>query len=285
MEKVKQLVAAVLVFFLPLFAIAACGSKGDSGSGSADDAADYYPVNVDSQSGGVTIDAKPERIVTVGEVALENLLGLQVEPTAALVTDQFLRAEVFKPYVDADYIDTSLNLADINFESIAVHEPDLIIAPDWPSLLKSPTHEKFQSIAPTLFFDTPNSVPGRRLEDGVEQIAQALNVQEAGSKFIAEYNQKAADTRNALSDLNGRTYSFGQATNDLVILTGGGDAVFPKIGFVPSAAQTETMEQKKLENNGAGKYPTENASAVDADYIILDSCWSFFRRFEVEGLG
>jgi iron complex transport system substrate-binding protein len=107
------------------FALAACsddpavatGPTGDPATAATDAAA--FPVTVAGTNGNVTIDARPERIVSLSPTATEDLFAIGAGDQVIAVDDQ--------SNYPADAPSTDLSGFEPNVEAIAGYEPDLVV--------------------------------------------------------------------------------------------------------------------------------------------------------------
>jgi iron complex transport system substrate-binding protein len=115
----------VLVLVLVLApSAAACGSKGSDDPSAANVASpssdpSSFPVAVQGTSGQVTIDERPERIVSLSPTATEDLFAIGAGGQVIAVDDQ----SNFPPEAPA----TELSGFEPNVEAIAGFEPDLVV--------------------------------------------------------------------------------------------------------------------------------------------------------------
>lgn len=111
---------------------------------------DAFPVTIDHKYGTTTIDAEPERVVSVGFAEHDGLLALGVEPIA--VRDWYGE----QPYATWPWAQDELGdlqpevipAEAINFEQIAALEPDLIIGIN--SGMTDTEYATLSAIAPTV---------------------------------------------------------------------------------------------------------------------------------------
>ncbi len=116
----------VLAFALAL-SLAACGSYGGSDQTTGDDGpslspspeAASFPVTVEGTNGEVTIDERPERIVSLSPTATEDLFAIGAGDQVIAVDDQ----SDFPPEAPT----TDLSGFEPNVEAIAGYEPDLVV--------------------------------------------------------------------------------------------------------------------------------------------------------------
>jgi len=116
----------ITALFISLLALAAvsCGDDDGGGSGTASptgDGADF-PVTVDAFNGEITIDAQPERIVSISPTATEMLYAVGAG-------DQVVAVDDFSNFPEGTPI-TDLNASEPNTEAIFGYEPDLVVMSD-----------------------------------------------------------------------------------------------------------------------------------------------------------
>ena len=167
--------------------------------------ADPFPRTFEHRFGSTTLDAVPSRIITVGLTDHEVLLALGVAPLA--VTEWFGD----QPYaawpwaLDAlgDATPEVLGSQETNFEAIAAHEPDLVLA--CYGGLEDSDYERLSGIAPTIaqsgdYADWTTPWPIM-----TETIARAVGEDAAGATLIAGIEQRFADIRDANPAFAGAT--------------------------------------------------------------------------------
>ena len=113
MRRLRAFVACVA-----LFASACGGGSSGSSAGSSATEESEFPVTV----GKVTIDAEPERIVSLSPTATEMLFAIDAGDQVVAVDDQ----SDYPPEVPT----TDLSAYEPNVEAIATYEPDLVVASD-----------------------------------------------------------------------------------------------------------------------------------------------------------
>jgi len=115
---------SILVAFALAFVLAACGADeptrtmgGEPPSPSP--AADAFPVTVTGTNGSVTIDRRPERIVSLSPTATEMLFAIGAGDQVLAVDDR----SNHPPEAPT----TDLSGFEPNIEAIAAYEPDLVV--------------------------------------------------------------------------------------------------------------------------------------------------------------
>ena len=115
-----------LALALPLTACG--GNETPPDAAPSQSAVAEFPVTLDAANGKVTIDARPDRIVSLSPTATEMLFAIGAG-------DQVIAAEENSNYPD-EAPDTDLSGFEPNVEAIAAHEPDLVIASNEPGDLE-----------------------------------------------------------------------------------------------------------------------------------------------------
>jgi cobalamin transport system substrate-binding protein len=116
----------ILVAFGLALSLAACGSYGGSdpaASGETGDSpskeAPAFPVTVEGTNGSITIEQRPERIVSLSPTATEDLFAIGAGDQVIAADDQ----SDFPPEAPT----TELSGFEPNVEAIAGYEPDLVV--------------------------------------------------------------------------------------------------------------------------------------------------------------
>lgn len=91
----------------------------ETAAGTSDHQAGGFPVTVDADNGEVSIEERPERIVSLSPSATELLFAIGAG-------DQVVAADVFSTY-PAEAPTTDLSGFDPNVEAIVAYEPDLVV--------------------------------------------------------------------------------------------------------------------------------------------------------------
>jgi iron complex transport system substrate-binding protein len=131
MGKRLSIVVAVVI----AFALAACSddpaitTAPTGGSATASTGSAAFPVTVTGTNGDVTIDSRPERIVSLSPTATEDLFAIGAGDQVIAVDDQ--------SNYPADVPTTDLSGFEPNVEAIAGYEPDLVVFATEPGDLGS----------------------------------------------------------------------------------------------------------------------------------------------------
>lgn len=178
-----------------------------------------YPVTMHNSFGDVTIEEKPDRIAALGysDLALASAMGSDV----VLAPQSFSSAadgaaEKSLPYVDRLPADTEwFNPMSINVEQIAAAEPDIILATAAFSL-DDEMYSQLNDIAPVVTYEA--GLYQSSSEDSAHRIGKALGEDEAAEKLIAESDAALAQIKDELPDLDGATFLYGQAREDIAVM-------------------------------------------------------------------
>ena len=102
--------------------LASCGGGGSNDAASPDSApsTEGFPAQISAANGNVTIDARPERIVSLSATATEMLFAIGAGDQVVAVDEQ----SDYPPEVPT----TKLSGYEPNVEAIASYEPDLVVA-------------------------------------------------------------------------------------------------------------------------------------------------------------
>lgn len=264
-RKRMRLCAAAVAAVVSVALIAGCSSSDESDDGSTRSSAGsgQFPVTVTTKTGDVTIESKPERVLTLGNPAFEDVIALGEQPIAANV-DKIEQLPYLAEYVN----DKSLNpkLADVyanevNVEVIAAQNPDLIVAPAWPQFTDPVILDKLKKIAPTLIFDMQDATGDWRT--GVQQVAQALGQQDKGQELIDAAVAEYTKVGEAHPELATKPYSFGLFMNGTISLASGGN-VLGLFGLQPARDQAAVEEKGERIS-----YSEETVSLVEGQIVML----------------
>ena len=197
--------------------LAACGDSSSSGEpaagASGGPAGGSFPTTVTHQFGTTTVDAPPERVVSLGWADADVLLALGVVPVGIL--DWFQAW----PQGVGPWAQPKLNGAtpqvlkgpEINFEAVAALRPDLV------TLTKSDnakaTWDQLEKLAPTLSGPSGTQPYGTTLKDQTLMIAEVLGRKADGEALVAANDKALADAKAANPAFAGKTVVVAAAFN------------------------------------------------------------------------
>jgi iron complex transport system substrate-binding protein len=173
--------AAVLVSLLVslLLALTACGgsSSGDDNAASGSSSSGAYPVTVTGDNGKLTLDAQPEKIVSMSASATEMLFAIDAGKQVTAVDST------------SNYPDgvptTDLSAFTPNAEAIVKYAPDLVVLSDDLNGIVDALHALK---VPTLLLKA-----AKTLDDSYQQIdtlGQATGHSDAADKVVADMQKR-----------------------------------------------------------------------------------------------
>lgn len=233
-QRMSRGVTAVSVVAASALLLAACSSDAESeettspaaessetASATAEAAAEF-PVTVDTAMGEVTIDAEPQRVVTLGSHEHEYLYALGVAPVAVPVSWQGYDNGT-GPWADADREAAGAEpelfepgTTTYDAEAIAAFSPDLIVA-TYPNHEMTPDeYELLSGIAPVITRPATNSADGSdtvewgvTLEDELTLLAEATGTTDKAEQIVSDIDAAYAEVRDAHPEWEGKTSQVG----------------------------------------------------------------------------
>jgi iron complex transport system substrate-binding protein len=195
---------------LSLLLLAACGQTPGSAEGGSDgEAAEGYPVTVETLFGDVEIEDRPTNVVAIGWSDAETALALGVQPVGVADWQAYGGAGV-GPWA-ADLFDgepVSVGTMEPNLEAIASLEPDVIL--DTRSDNSQERHDLLSPVAPVV--GPPPGVEvtyGTTWQQQTRQVAQVVGEQERAEELIGELEGRFARIREENPEFAGMTMTVG----------------------------------------------------------------------------
>lgn len=197
-----------------------------------------YPVTIQTATGEITIESRPERVVMASSWDADLFAALEVTPVATDAQVDFYpwNTEVFGE------IETIWEVGDEQFpaESIAVADPDLIVA---TQAVDPAAVAQIGDIAPVL--GAPQ-VEVATWQDRLRLIGEALDLSTRAETFITEYET-------TFEQIRADHPEFGELTIDHVGFWGGehgaalmnvagtsSESLFTRLGFTPNPQADDT---------------------------------------------
>lgn len=168
-------------------------------------AAATFPVTIGHKYGSTTIDARPERIVTVGLTDHDALLALDIVPVGTSEWFGGYPGSVW-PWAQhklGDQIPEAVGGDSINFEKIAALQPDLILA-----LFSGVTQEEYDllaQIAPTVAQPADYVDYGVPWQELTVTVGKAVGKQAEAEAMVADVEAKFAEVSAAHPEFEGAT--------------------------------------------------------------------------------
>lgn len=253
--------------FAPVIAALAVVTMTACGTDSSSEATADGPT-VDTIFGEVTVPAAPQRVVALGWSDAETALALGVQPVAA--SDWLaVGGDGLGPWVEESYdtAPTILGTYEIDVESVAALEPDLIL---WTrSTNDQALYEDLSDVAPTVGAPVGTDIAYGTTWDGQTQlIADALGKSEDGRRIIDETNRKFDATVAANPQFADKTVAVGTLYSGQLGAYVDGDVrvdFMKRLGFVDKPEIQALAEPNKY----AITLSAENTAALDADLTVM----------------
>lgn len=243
------------------------GPGGDTGS---------FPVTVEHAFGQTTIEADPQRIVTVGWSDHEVVASLGEVPVGAVKiswggneagsTDWF-DAAVTELGQDPGAITRYDDADGIPVDEIAAMEPDLIIGTN--SGMTQEDFDALSKIAPTVGY--PEVAWGTPWRDSLELVGQAIGRPEQAEEVLAETEAAFEEARSAHPELEGTSFAWGwftptdTSTIGLYTVTDLRPQFLTELGMVNSPLVEELSEAGAFSVN----LSAEQADTLEADVFLF----------------
>jgi iron complex transport system substrate-binding protein len=203
-------------------ALAACGGTTTAGpdasapasTGPSDEAAApadaaAFPVSIEHVHGTTTIDAAPERVVSIGFSDQDTILALGVTPVG--IRDWYGdQPNAVWPWATDELGDaepTVLSSAELDFEAVAALEPDLIVG--LSSGMTASDYELLSQIAPTLAQSGDHPDFGMPWQEQTLAVGQALGRSEQAEQVVADTEDLFAQAREAHPEFEGASATVG----------------------------------------------------------------------------
>lgn len=174
-----------------------------------------FPVTIEHKYGETTIDAEPQRVVSVGFAEHDIVLALGVRPVG--VRDWYGEQPFATwPWAQDELGDAEpavIAAAELNFEQIASLDPDLILGIG--SGMTDTDYATLSAIAPTVAQpgEYPDYATPWRAQ--LEITGRALGRSDAAAQVLADTEQLFADARAAHPEFEGATASVAFAFEEL----------------------------------------------------------------------
>ena len=236
------------------------------GAGSGAEAADG-PVTVEHLYGETTVEAPPERIVSLDTQWTDVLTALDAPLVGAAV---FPESEG-EPYPwqelgdDVEQITVSVNEG-IPYEAVAALTPDLIVITY--NLTEESEYDRLSEIAPTI--PLLSDVGVDKWEDIATTAGEVLGLEDEAAALLEEAEARNEALRTELPGLDGKTFAFANYVpgDALYVLTDpedGANSFFSQLGL---EIQPELAAQGD-DGQGRLELSIENVGQLSADLVLL----------------
>lgn len=252
--------AALLAVPAVLLALSGCGADAAAEDPTAvsGEASAQFPVTVESALGEATIEAKPERVVTIGWGSADTAVALGTTPVGVEEVTWGNDEHGNYPWVTEaiqergdDLPATFTGGADIDIDAIVALDPDLILAPN--SGLTQEDFDILNELAPTVAY--PKQAWNIDWDEQITVIGKALGEPEAAEDAVAGVKDALAASAAEHPDFADKTFAYvwgggdpgslvlyneGDARVDL--LTALGMTVAPEVKDIPSSEGSFTSD-------------------------------------------
>ncbi|MGB7236243.1 MAG: iron-siderophore ABC transporter substrate-binding protein [Rhodococcus sp. (in: high G+C Gram-positive bacteria)] len=256
--RLSTLIPAVVA--LAALTMSACSSSD------SDSAADGPTVS--TIFGDVTVPENPQRVVALGWSDAETALALGVQPVGA--SDWLgVGGDGLGPWVEESYdtAPTILGTYDVEVESVAALEPDLIL---WTRSTNDPElYDKLSEVAPTVGAPVGTEIAyGTTWDAQTQLVADALGKSEEGAQLVDETNADFEAAVAANPEFTGKTVAVGTVYSGQLGAYVDGDArveFMKRLGFVNS----EAIQSQAADGKFSVDLSAENVAQLDADLTVM----------------
>lgn len=269
---VRRVVSGALLSALAL-GLASCSAGSPSGDG--DLTQGERAIVVEHAYGTLELDAAPTKVVTLGLLETDIAVDLDVAPIA--MAKFFATPDGIAPWLlpaldeVPEIIDTTTqgaNGAELDVESIAAMQPDLIIANTYSQL--GQYYDQLSQIAPVLGPSDKNylQLPWR---DQTLAIAQALGKTDEAQALIAETEAELAAAVKQYPQTAGHDYTLSLGTPDQIkVMNDPNDASVEVLeSFGLTFSKTAAALPSLADGSGSAGVSEENIAALDADIVMI----------------
>lgn len=259
--------------------LVACGDDGraadaDERAGADEETADVaaaFPVEIEHTFGSTTIEAEPERIVSIGYQEQDALYALGADPVAVRYwfgdDDDVIFPWAEDAAGDADPEILNMPHGELNYEAIAALRPDLIMG-----IYSGITDEEFEvlsQIAPTVAQPEGYPTYGTPWDVSVEVVGRTLGRSVEASALIDDLEARFAEAAAAHPEWDGQQFAVVTASStDRIATFASFDPrarFFSLLGFEPVPEIDELAGEQFYVELSA-----ENIDVVDGGLIVWD---------------
>lgn len=267
--------------------LGACGSSDDT-TGSADEkqATAAFPVTITSALGDAVINARPQRVVTLGQGSTETAIALGNTPVGIESYPWGSDKTGYLPWIHKAVTEKGGELPEqftggeeLDIEAIVELDPDVILAP-WSGI----TQEQFdllKDVAPTVAYpDLPWSTDW---DQQIGTVAKALGKPDDGQKLITDIKKQLSDAAQSRPDYKNHTFSYiytdGPGTLGVFLPTEQRAEMVAALGLKPDPV-VETF--KETEGTDSAVIGLENADKLKDTDVVFTFYTDAKTRKEIE---
>ncbi len=234
----------------------------------AQDSVSAFPVTITHQYGSTTINAAPQRVVSIGYTEQDALLALGVTPVA--VRYWYGEEDAILPWAE-DFVEGDapvvLNMPydNLNYEAILALQPDLISAVT--AGISQEEYDLLSQIAPTITQTADYINFGMPWQDVTLMIGAAVGKSAEAEALVADVEGMFADARERNPQFEGKTIAVSYYYSSIFGFYTSEDSrarFFTELGFVVPEALVETAGELFYAD-----LSTERIDLLDQDLIAI----------------
>ncbi|HFU1091077.1 TPA: siderophore ABC transporter substrate-binding protein [Streptococcus suis] len=255
----KRITLAFLALF-SIIALAACSS--------AEQVSTFQDITIQTSTGETTVPSNPQKIVVLDYGVADSLRALGMEDTIVGMPKDSLPTYL-KDLKDKKGITNVGNLREVNLETVAELEPDLII-------LSSRTQDQqaeFEKIAPAIYFENSTSDYLNSVKTNATELAKLF-----GDEVVKEAESKLADIDTLVQTAQDKNKDT-QLTTLTVLLNEGSMAgiapdgrysfIYKTLGFQPTNLKLEENTQGNQGRSHGSSLSLESVNQINPDIIFV----------------
>lgn len=255
----KRITLAFLALF-SIIALAACSS--------AEQVSTSQDITIQTSTGETTVPSNPQKIVVLDYGVADSLRALGKGDSIVGMPKDSLPTYL-KDLKDKKEITNVGNLREVNLETVAELEPDLII-------LSSRTQDQqaeFEKIAPAIYFESSTSDYLNSVKTNATELAKLFGdeaVKEAESKLadIDTLVQTAQD-KNKDTQLTTLTVLLNEGSMAGIAPDGRYSFIYKTLGFQPTDLKLEENTQGNQGRSHGSSLSLESVSQINPDIIFV----------------
>ncbi|HFI0082589.1 TPA: siderophore ABC transporter substrate-binding protein [Streptococcus suis] len=255
----KRITLAFLALF-SIIALAACSS--------AEQVSTSQDITIQTSTGETTVPSNPQKIVVLDYGVADSLRALGKEDTIVGMPKDSLPTYL-KDLKDKKEITNVGNLREVNLETVAELEPDLII-------LSSRTQDQqaeFEKIAPAIYFENSTSDYLNSVKTNATELAKLF-----GDEVVKEAESKLADIDTLVQTAQDKNKDT-QLTTLTVLLNEGSMAgiapdgrysfIYKTLDFQPTDLKLKENTQGNQGRSHGSSLSLESVSQINPDIIFV----------------
>jgi iron complex transport system substrate-binding protein len=228
-----------------------------------------FPVTIEHKFGSITLEERPERVVSIGYTEQDTLLALGVTPVAVRYWYGDQDSAIFPWAQDeaagAEPIVLNMPFGALNYEAILALEPDLISAVG--SGITAEEYENLSQIAPTLAQYDEYVDFGMPWQERVRLIGQAVGENERAEQIVGDLEARYDEIREQYPQFEGQTVAVAYRSRGTYGYYTGQDSrgrFFTDLGFVVPERLNEIAGE-----NFYADISEERVDLLDQDLLVF----------------